>query len=92
LSSVDMNFSYASAFGIESPKAYERLLADCMVGDSTLFIRRDEVEASWRIVDSITNAWRGDPANTIASYPAGTWGPEEANALIEKDGHTWANP
>jgi glucose-6-phosphate 1-dehydrogenase len=92
LSSVDMNFSYASAFGIESPEAYERLLADCMVGDSTLFIRRDEVEASWRIVDSITNAWRGDPANTIASYPAGTWGPEEANALIEKDGHTWANP
>jgi len=86
-----MNFSYASAFGIESPEAYERLLADCMVGDSTLFIRRDEVEASWRIVDSITNAWQ-DPANTIASYPAGTWGPEDADALIEKDGRTWANP
>ena len=50
-----------------------------------------EVEASWRIVDSITNVWR-DPANTIASYPAGSWGPEEANALIEKDGLTWANP
>ena len=86
-----MNFSYASAFGVELPEAYERLLADCMAGDSTLFIRRDEVEASWRIVDSITSAWQ-DPANTIASYPAGTWGPEEADALIEKDGRTWANP
>ncbi|HEY4035025.1 MAG TPA: glucose-6-phosphate dehydrogenase [Ktedonobacteraceae bacterium] len=92
LSSVDMSFSYASAFGVESPEAYERLLADCMVGDSTLFIRRDEVEASWSIVDSITDAWRDMPANTIASYLAGTWGPEEAEALIEKDGRTWANP
>ena len=61
LSDVDMNFSYADAFGIESPDAYERLLADCMVGDSTLFIRRDEVEASWRIVDSITTAWKNMP-------------------------------
>jgi glucose-6-phosphate 1-dehydrogenase len=92
LSSVDMSFSYASAFGVESPEAYERLLADCMMGDSTLFIRRDEVEASWSIVDSITDAWRDMPANTIASYLAGTWGPEEAEALIEKDGRTWANP
>src|SRR5436305_908086 len=55
LSSVDMNFSYASAFVIESPDAYERLIADCIVGDSTLFIRCDEVETSWRIIDSIIN-------------------------------------
>src|SRR6266567_4109675 len=58
LSSVDMNFSYASAFGIQSPEAYERLLADAMIGDSTLFIRRDEVETSWHIVDSIINGWK----------------------------------
>src|SRR5437763_5337447 len=58
LSDVDINFTYETAFGIEPPEAYERLIADCMVGDSTLFIRRDEVEASWRIVDSIINAWK----------------------------------
>ncbi len=92
LSDVDMNFSYSEAFGIEPPEAYERLLADCMVGDSTLFIRRDEVEASWRIVDSITNAWANMPATTVYPYMAGTWGPPEADALIQSDGHEWDNP
>ena len=92
LSSVDMNFSYADAFGIQSPDAYERLLADCMLGDSTLFIRRDEVETSWRIVDSIINAWKNMPAGTVYPYPAGTWGPKEAGALIERDGRQWDNP
>jgi len=92
LSSVDMNFSYASGFGVKSPEAYERLLADCMVGDSTLFIRRDEVEASWRMVDSITTAWRDMPTSTVSNYPAGSWGPEEADDLIQNDGRQWANP
>jgi glucose-6-phosphate 1-dehydrogenase len=92
LGDVDMNFSYAEAFGIESPDAYERLLADCMVGDSTLFIRRDEVETSWRIVDSITSAWKNMPATTIYPYQAGTWGPPEADAFIQKDGREWDNP
>jgi glucose-6-phosphate 1-dehydrogenase len=92
LSSVDMNFSYSTAFGIESPDAYERLIADCMMGDKTLFIRRDEIEASWRIIDSITSAWKNMPANAVYPYRAGTWGPEEANALIEKDGRSWDNP
>ena len=92
LSSVDMNFSYASAFGIQSPEAYERLLADAITGDSTLFIRRDEVEASWRIVDSIVNGWKQMPAGSVSGYPAGTWGPEEANQLIERDGRQWDNP
>jgi glucose-6-phosphate 1-dehydrogenase len=92
LSSVDMNFSYSTAFGIESPDAYERLIADCMMGDKTLFIRRDEIEASWRIIDSITSAWKNMPASTVYPYRAGTWGPEEANALIEKDGRSWDNP
>ncbi|HLJ32837.1 MAG TPA: glucose-6-phosphate dehydrogenase, partial [Ktedonobacteraceae bacterium] len=91
LSDVDMNFSYTTAFGIESPDAYERLIADCMVGDSTLFIRRDEVETSWRIIDSITSAWQHMP-DSIYPYAAGTWGPVQANALIEKDGREWDNP
>jgi len=92
LSSVDMNFSYSTAFGIESPDAYERLIADCMIGDSTLFIRRDEVETSWRIIDSIIKTWKNMPSSTIHPYPSGTWGPEEADALIEKDGRQWDNP
>ena len=92
LSDVDMNFSYAQAFGIESPDAYERLIADCMVGDSTLFIRRDEVETSWRIIDSITSAWQNMPASSVSTYKAGTWGPAEADALIQNDGREWDNP
>ena len=92
LCDVDMNFSYTSAFGIESPDAYERLIADCMTGDSTLFIRRDEVEISWRIIDGITNVWKNMPASTVYSYKAGTWGPPEADELIERDGRQWDNP
>ncbi len=92
LASVDMNFSYNTAFGIQSPEAYERLLADCMIGDSTLFIRRDEIEASWRIIDSITNVWKEMPADTVYPYAAGTWGPEEADTLIQQDGREWDNP
>jgi len=92
LSDVDMNFSYSEAFGIEPPEAYERLIADCMVGDSTLFIRRDEVEASWRIVDSIINAWKTTPESAVHPYKAGSWGPPEADALIQNDGREWDNP
>ena len=92
LNDVDMNFSYSEAFGIESPNAYERLIADCIVGDSTLFIRRDEVETSWRIVDSIINAWKNMPKSAVHPYQAGTWGPPEADALIQNDGREWDNP
>lgn len=92
LSSVDMSFNYSSAFSIVSPDAYERLIADCIIGDSTLFIRRDEIEASWRIIDSLTNAWKQMSADTLYPYPAGIWGPEEANLLSEKDGRFWDNP
>lgn len=92
LASVDMNFSYKSAFGIQSPDAYERLIVDCMLGDSTLFIRRDEIEAAWRIIDSITKAWEKNMDGTLYPYAAGTWGPEETNELIERDGREWDNP
>ena len=92
LCSVNMNFNYSTAFGIESPDAYERLIADAMEGDSTLFIRRDEIEASWRIVDSITSVWKTMPPDTVYPYSAGTWGPPEADTLIQKDGREWHNP
>lgn len=92
LSSVDMSFSYNSAFGIQSPEAYERLIADCMLGDSTLFIRRDEIEASWKIIDSVTNAWPQMPSENVHPYAAGSWGPKEADELIERDGRAWDNP
>lgn len=92
LATVNMNFSYQSAFGIQSPEAYERLIADCMTGDSTLFIRRDEIETSWRLIDSITNAWKEMPTNLVYPYKAGMWGPAEADTLIESDGRHWDNP
>ncbi len=92
LESVDMGFSYSNAFGIQSPDAYERLIADCMLGDSTLFIRRDEIEASWRIIDSITSEWTKMSPDTVYPYPAGTWGPPEADSLIENDGRKWDTP
>ena len=63
-----------------------------MLGDSTLFIRRDETETSWRIVDSIINAWKNMPASSVYPYKAGTWGPQEADTLIENDGRHWDNP
>ncbi len=63
-----------------------------MLGDSTLFIRRDEIEASWRIIDSITSTWQHMPSDTLYPYAAGTWGPAEADALIEDDGRSWDNP
>ncbi|GCE12581.1 glucose-6-phosphate dehydrogenase [Tengunoibacter tsumagoiensis] len=92
LATVDMGFSYNSAFGVQSPEAYERLIADCMLGDSTLFIRRDEIEASWSIIDSITKVWADLPPETVRPYAAGSWGPQEADTLIEEDGRHWDNP
>jgi glucose-6-phosphate 1-dehydrogenase len=92
LASVDMAFSYASAFRVEPPDAYERLIADCMLGDSTLFIRRDEIETAWRLIDSITSAWAHMPPTSVRPYAAGTWGPAEAEELIRRDGREWDNP
>ncbi len=92
LASVDMSFSYNTAFGIQSPDAYERLLADCMMGDSTLFIRRDEIETSWRLIDGITSIWQQMGPDTVKPYASGTWGPDAAQELIEQDGRNWDNP
>ncbi|MBV8690562.1 MAG: glucose-6-phosphate dehydrogenase [Actinobacteria bacterium] len=87
---VSMDFSYGSAFVEETPEAYERLLLDAMVGDPTLFIRTDEVEQAWRIVEPILEAWADDAP--LARYDSGTWGPAEADRLIEGDGRHWRTP
>jgi glucose-6-phosphate 1-dehydrogenase len=88
LRSVNMDFLYGSSFGVEPPEAYERLLLDCMLGDSTLFTRIDETEHSWQLVDTIEHAWSHSTA-PLPQYEPGTWGPKEADALIERDGRTW---
>jgi glucose-6-phosphate 1-dehydrogenase len=88
LRSVNMDFLYGSSFGVEPPEAYERLLLDCMLGDSTLFTRIDETEHSWQLVDTIEHAWLHSRA-PLPQYEPGTWGPKLADALIERDGRTW---
>ncbi len=88
---VSMDFSYGAAFMEETPEAYERLLLDAMVGDPTLFIRSDEVDQAWRIVDPVLESWaRGQPP--LSGYEAGTWGPKEADLLLERDGRRWRTP
>jgi glucose-6-phosphate 1-dehydrogenase len=89
---VRMHFSYDTEFGAYTPEAYERLLLESMAGDATLFIRRDEVETAWGIVDAIRNAWIGKPLTNREFYAAGTWGPAAADDLLERDGREWKNP
>jgi len=86
---VNMDFRYSSTFGASSPEAYERLLLDVLVGDATLFMRRDSVEASWQWVTPILERWAAQADRPIPTYPAGAWGPPEANALIESTGRRW---
>ncbi|HZE72999.1 MAG TPA: glucose-6-phosphate dehydrogenase [Pyrinomonadaceae bacterium] len=85
---VSMDFRYGSSFGVKPPEAYERLLLDCMLGDSTLYARRDMVERGWEIVMPILNAWK-KPAPDFPNYEAGSWGPKAAFELIERDGRAW---
>lgn len=87
---VKMDFAYGTSFGKASPEAYERLLLDAMSGDATLFARRDEVENAWAFIDRIEHAWHKDPnPPPLCEYPAGSWGPKEADQLLERDGRTW---
>ena len=86
-----MDFFYGAAFLEETPEAYERLLLDALVGDATLFIRSDEVHQAWRIVDPLLSAFASDDL-PLARYDAGTWGPEEADQLMEADGRRWRRP
>ena len=87
---VKMDFHYGTSFGKASPEAYERLLLDAMSGDATLFARRDEVEEAWAFIDIIENAWSAKTsAPELSFYPAGSWGPEEADELLARDGRAW---
>ena len=91
ISSVNMDFLYASSFLVDAPDAYERLLLDCMLGDPTLFTRSDEVEAAWTLMDCVEEVWRqGSPP--LEMYEAGTWGPPGADRLLEEDGRKWHKP
>ncbi len=85
---VPLDMSFAEAFNVRSPDAYERLLLDVVRGDQTLFMRRDEVEAAWHWIDPILQAWE-QTGQACKNYTAGTWGPSASIALIERDGHTW---
>jgi glucose-6-phosphate 1-dehydrogenase len=86
---VKMEFNYSSGFGPATPEAYERLLLDVMAGDATLFMRRDAVEAAWEFVMPILDAWEQDRLRFLPEYRSGTWGPLEADRLIESDGRQW---
>jgi glucose-6-phosphate 1-dehydrogenase len=85
---VNMEFHYGTAFLSQSPEAYERLIMDAMRGDATLFTRNDEVDALWRVVDPILQAWKQDKGE-VAQYPAGSDGPDLADELLARDGRTW---
>jgi len=87
---VKMDFHYGTSFGKASPEAYERLLLDAMSGDATLFARRDEVEQAWKWIDVIEDAWhKSQNPPSLCTYPAGSWGPKEADELLERDGRSW---
>jgi glucose-6-phosphate 1-dehydrogenase len=89
---VDMDFDYSDHFGTDSPEAYERLLLDVMMGDATLFMRRDQVEASWQWITPILDRWAGCPEVSPEPYGAGTWGPDKAEQLMVSTGRHWRPP
>ena len=89
LGGVDMSFKYADYFGAVASTGYETLLLDCMLGDPTLFQRADTVDAGWRVVDPILDAWKANPAADFPNYAAGSLGPRAAGLLLERDGHKW---
>lgn len=90
LQTVGMEFTYEEAFKSEPPEAYETLLRDVMIGDSTLFMRSDQERCAWSIVQPIIDIWTTVPSNEFPNYAPGTWGPEAAETLIARDGRSWS--
>lgn len=86
---VKMDFRYGSYFGQSPPEAYERLIWDCILGDSTLFARVDEVEQSWHILTPLLKFWSSHPSKDFPNYPSGSWGPKQADEMIAKDNRSW---
>jgi glucose-6-phosphate 1-dehydrogenase len=88
---VDMSFEYSNYFQAEAYTGYEVLLYDCMIGDATLFQRADMVEAGWNVVDPVLDVWRALPPRKFPNYASGSWGPAEADQLLQLDGRQWRN-
>ena len=86
---VKMHFRYSTTFGSNTPEAYERLILDTMIGDSTLFIRGDETEASWKLMTPILERWKACGDHGMATYAAGSWGPLDSERLLWDNGHEW---
>jgi len=86
---VNMDFDYKTYFGMEHGTGYERLLRDCMAGDATLFQRSDMVEAGWKVIQPILDVWHALPPRGFPNYAAGSWGPVDAEELLERDGRSW---
>ncbi len=89
---VDMDFQYTKYFGRTTSTGYETLLHDCLAGDATLFRRADSVELSWKVMGPILDVWKALPSGSVPKYAAGTWGPREADELLQRDGRQWRNP
>ena len=89
---VAMDFSYGATFSAEDASPYERLILDCMKGDQTLFDRADGVEGAWELMDPLLSAWSSTRASEYPNYAAGTWGPKQADELLERDGRAWRLP
>ena len=92
LARANMQFSYRESFKAITPDAYETLLLDTMLGDATLFMRADQVEAAWSIITPILEVWEAVPPADFPNYSTGTWGPEAAEVLIARDGRSWVQP
>jgi glucose-6-phosphate 1-dehydrogenase len=86
---VTMDFTYGSAFSVDSPEAYETLILDALQGDQSLFTRADEVEEAWSLVDPLVDAWSRDVAPVFPNYDAGSWGPDAADELLAREGRRW---
>jgi glucose-6-phosphate 1-dehydrogenase len=89
---VHMRFSYAESFRKPTPEAYETLLLDALRGDATLFMRADQVEAAWEVVTPVLEGWAAESPPDFPNHPAGSWGPEPADALLAREGHHWLVP
>src|SRR5262249_6646390 len=92
LQPVDMDFNYREAFDTPSPDAYETLLLDVMQRDATLFMRANQTEAAWCLVDPVLRVWNAEPPTDFPNYAPGSWGPRSADELIAQDGRSWVTP
>jgi glucose-6-phosphate 1-dehydrogenase len=89
MGAVEMKFNYVDYFGKTPSTGYERLIYDCMIGDATLFQRADMVEAGWSVITPVLDVWKALPPRSFPNYPAGSWGPREADDLLVRDGRQW---